>query len=265
MASRDSGTDIVKGWTADLAASFGFLTRLPVPGGLPSVPLSEAMRAFPLAGAVIGAFAGLVLAALAATGLPVFAAAGLTLAFLALLTGALHEDGLADTADGFGGGANRDSKLAIMRDSHIGTYGVLALLLGILIKAACLSALTNEPWLHTLALLAGSGAFSRAVIVWLMASTPPARSDGVAHAAGQPSDFTARGAVLMGGFLAFVLILVTDGLVPAIVVVGAGAVVTVAFRSLAMHEVGGHSGDICGALQFVSETAMIAAAAATLS
>jgi adenosylcobinamide-GDP ribazoletransferase len=265
MASRDSGTDIVKGWTVDLAASFGFLTRLPVPQGLPFVPLSEAMRAFPLAGAAIGAVAGLVLAALAATGLPAFAAAGLTLAFVALLTGALHEDGLADTADGFGGGADRDGKLAIMRDSHIGTYGVLALVLGIVIKAACLAALTSGPWLHALALLTGSGACSRAVIVWLMASTPPARSDGVAHAAGQPSDFTARGALLTGGVLAFVLILVTEGLVPAIVVVGAGAVATVAFRALAMRQVGGHSGDICGALQFVRETAMIAAAAATLS
>jgi adenosylcobinamide-GDP ribazoletransferase len=264
MASRNSGTDIVKGWTADLAASFGFLTRLPMPGGLPFVPLSEAMRAFPLAGAVIGAVAGLVLAALAALGLPALAAAGLMLAALALLTGALHEDGLADTADGFGGGADRDAKLALMRDSHIGTYGVLALVLGLLIKAASLAAFANGPWLSTVALLAASGALSRAVIVWLMASTPPARSDGVAHSAGQPSDFTARSALLTGGILAFVMIMVTLGFVPALVVVGAGAVAAGAFRSLAMRQIGGHSGDICGAIQFVTEAAMIAAAAATL-
>lgn len=254
----------MKGWTADLAASFGFLTRLPMPAGLPFVPLSEAMRAFPLAGAAIGAVAGLVLAVLASTGLPALAAAGLTLAALALLTGALHEDGLADTADGFGGGGDRDRKLAIMRDSHIGTYGVLALLLGLLIKAASLAAIADGPWLHAVALLAGSGAFSRALIVWLMASTPPARSDGVAHSAGQPSDFTARTALLTGGVLVLVLIMVTGGLVPALVVAGVGAAAAGAFRSLAMRQIGGHSGDICGAIQFVTETAMIAAAAATL-
>jgi len=255
---------MMKSWTADLGASFGFLTRLPMPAGLPFVPLSEAMRAFPLAGAAIGAVSGLALAALAALGLPALVAAGLMLAALALLTGALHEDGLADTADGFGGGEDRPAKLAIMRDSHIGTYGVLALVLGVLIKAASLATVATGPWLYTVALLAASGAFSRALIVWLMASTPPARSDGVAHAAGQPSDFTARSAILLGGILAFFLIIMTGGLVPALVVVGAGAAAAVAFRSLAMRQIGGHSGDICGALQFVTETLMIATAAATL-
>lgn len=256
----------MKGWTADLAASVGFLTRLPMPAELPFVPLSEAMRAFPLAGALIGALAGLGLAALAGLGLPPLAAAGLILAALALLTGALHEDGLADTADGLGGGKDRESKLAIMRDSHIGSYGVLALILGLLVKAACLAALTQEgSWVQLMALLAATGGFSRALIVWLMASTPPARSDGVAHGAGQPSDFTARNALLIGGGLALALILFTYGLVPALVVAGAGAGAAGAVRFLAMRQIGGHTGDICGAIQFASETAMIAAAAATLS
>src|SRR5262245_41012798 len=99
MASRNSGTDTVKGWSADILASVRFLTCLPLPAELPFVPLSEAMRACPLAGAFIGALAGVVLAILAGLGLPALAAAGLALAALACLTGALHEDGLADTAD----------------------------------------------------------------------------------------------------------------------------------------------------------------------
>lgn len=254
----------MKVWTADLAASLGFLTRLPMPADLPFVPLSEAMRAFPLAGALIGALTGVVVAILAGLGLPALAAAGLALAALACLTGALHEDGLADTADGFGGGKDREGKLAIMRDSHIGSYGVLALILGLLVKAACLAALAQDPWLHLMALLAATGAFSRALTVWLMASTPPARSDGVAHAAGQPSDFTARTALLIGGLLALLLLLFSYGLIPALVVGGVGVAAAGAMRHLAMRQVGGHTGDICGALQFVSETAMIAAAA-TLS
>lgn len=265
MASRDHGTDIVKGWTADLAASFGFLTRLPLPQGWPSASLSEAMRAFPFAGAVIGGLAGLVLVGLASAGLPDLAAAGLMLALLALLTGGLHEDGLADTADGFGGGRDRDRKLAIMRDSHIGTYGVMALVLGLLVKAAALAGVAQGPALSLIALLAATGAFSRALIVWLMASTPPARSDGVAHKVGQPSDFTARTALLAGGVIAGLLILVTQGLVPMLLILAAGALVAGIFRSLAMRQIGGHTGDICGALQFLVETAMIVTAAASLS
>src|SRR5262245_39999033 len=143
MNSRDSGSDMAKGWGADLGASFGFLTRLPMPVGLSSSPLSEAMRAFPLVGAVVGGAAGLLLTGLAATGLPGLAASGRTLAAVALLTGGLHEDGLADMADGFGGGSDRESRLAIMRDSRIGTFGVMALFLGLFVKAACLAGLAQ--------------------------------------------------------------------------------------------------------------------------
>ncbi len=254
----------MKSWTADVAASIGFLTRLPMPAGLPFVSLSEAMRAFPLAGGAIGALAGVILAVFALLGLPALAAAGLMLAGIALLTGGLHEDGLADMADGFGGGRDREAKLAIMRDSHVGTYGVIALVLGLLVKAALLGSLAQSPWLHLVALLAATGAFSRALIVWLMATTPQARNDGLAHGAGQPSDFTARTALLTGGILALVLILLAQGLVPALAAVAAGAIAAGAMRFLAMRQIGGHTGDICGALQFISETAMIAAVA-TLS
>jgi adenosylcobinamide-GDP ribazoletransferase len=222
------------------------------------------MRAFPIAGAVIGVASGLILAGLASTGLPGLVAAGLTLAAQALVTGGLHEDGLADTADGFGGGRDRDSKLAIMRDSHIGTYGVLALVLGLIVKAAALAAVAHGPAFAAIALLAASGAFSRALIVWLMASTPPARSDGLARGVGQPSDFTARIALLAGGLIALVLMLATRGLVPTLVILGAGGLVAGLFRALAMRQIGGHTGDTCGAIQVLVETAMIATASASL-
>lgn len=255
----------MKRWAVDLGACLSFLTRLPLPAGLPFVPLSDAMRAFPIAGALIGAAAGLLLAAFAALGLPGLVAAGLTLAALAVLTGALHEDGLADTADGFGGGRDLARKLAIMRDSHIGTYGVLALVLGLLVKAASLAALAQGPAFETVALLAAAGALSRATIVWFMASTPPARRDGVAYTAGQPSDFTARSAVVSGGVIALILLVASQGLVPALLIIGAGVLVGALFRLLSLRQIGGHSGDTCGALQFLTETAMIVTAVASLS
>jgi adenosylcobinamide-GDP ribazoletransferase len=152
-----------------------------------------------------------------------------------------------------------------MRDSNIGAYGVMALVLGLLIKAACLGALVHGPATAVIALLAASGAFSRALIVWLMASTPPARSDGLAHSVGQPSDFTARNALLVGGIVAVLLLLMTRGLIPALVITAIGALAAGLIRFLAMRQIGGHTGDICGALQFMVEIAMIATAAASFS
>src|SRR5918994_1725534 len=79
-------------------------------------------------------------------GLPPFVAATIAIGFLALATGGLHEDGLADTADGFGGGRTRDEKLAIMRDSRIGTYGVLALVFSVLIRAMALASIFSPDY-----------------------------------------------------------------------------------------------------------------------
>ena len=112
------------------------LTRLPVvPGERDPVPAEGAVAAaswaFPAVGAGIGMIAAVVLFGTSAFGLGVTSSALLALVAAGLVTGALHEDGLADTADGFGGGRSRDEKLAIMRDSHSGAYGVLALILSI--------------------------------------------------------------------------------------------------------------------------------------
>jgi adenosylcobinamide-GDP ribazoletransferase len=82
---------------------------------------------------------------------------------------------------------------------------------------------------------------------------------------GQPSDFTAWNALLAGGIIMVLLLLPTVGLVPVLVIMGAGALAAWLIRFLAMRQLGGHTGDICGALQFVVETAMIAAAVASLS
>jgi adenosylcobinamide-GDP ribazoletransferase len=100
-------------------------------------------------------------------------------------------------------------------------------------------------------------------MVWLMASTPPARSDGLAQRVGQPSDFTARNALLAAGVVTILLLLTIWGLVPALIIMGIGALMAALLRFLAMRQVGGHTGDICGALQFSVETAMIAAATAS--
>ena len=133
--------NFISDWREDLLAATAFLTRMPVPPGHWPPNLARAYRAFPLVGAGIGAAIGALYLLLLRSGLPAIAAAALALGAGALLTGALQEDGLADIADGFGGGGDRVAKLEVMRDSRIGTYGVLT---GFVAKAGALSALPGN-------------------------------------------------------------------------------------------------------------------------
>src|SRR5208282_733244 len=107
-----------------------------------------------------------------------------------------HEDGLADTADGFGGGKTREQKLDIMRDSRIGTYGVCALALSILLRASALASLA-DPALVAWALIAAHAA-ARAAMPLLMFSVPPARSDGLSFDVGRPDGARAAVAAAVG-------------------------------------------------------------------
>ena len=151
---------------AEMLAALRFLTRLPIPFArtVDPVPLSQAMRSFPLAGAAIGAANGLVLEAVGHLHIPTLMATGLALGFGLFITGALHEDGLADTADGLFGGHTRERRLEIMRDSRIGSYGACALGLAFLIKAGAYQALLDLPFWQVIGILAGVGAFSRTMV-----------------------------------------------------------------------------------------------------
>src|SRR5882724_12552182 len=145
-------TSITKNLLDDLRVAVAFLTRIPLPhpdGAMPR-DLARAQRMFPLVGAAIGAAVGLFYLATLAIGVPALAAAALALGAGALLTGALHEDGLADVADGFGGGRDKAAKLEIMRDSRLGTYGALILLVAFAAKLAALAALPRSAVLPAL-------------------------------------------------------------------------------------------------------------------
>ena len=128
-------------WLDDFRTAVAFLTRLPMPHPDGAMPPNfvRAHRMFPVVGALIGAAVGLLCLGLRYAGVPDLAAAALALGGSAMITGALHEDGLADVADGFGGGRNLESKLEIMRDSRLGTYGALILLVSFAAK------LTSSP------------------------------------------------------------------------------------------------------------------------
>lgn len=243
-------------WLFDLRVAVTFLTRLPLPA-VPSLPangLARAMRAFPLAGAAVGVSAGAVFWA-ASQGLTPALAGLLAVAAAVWLTGGLHEDGLADTADGFGGGREPMRRLEIMRDSRIGSFGVLAVVLAVAVRGAALAALA--PLAGLLALVA-AGALSRAVMPVMMRLLPPARSDGLGHGAGKPASATAATAMLLAAAIAFACL----PWLAAAAAVAATMAVAFALGRLAEQRIGGFTGDVLGALQQVTEIAVLLLAVA---
>lgn len=147
--------ELFKEIIADLRMAASFVTILPVASSKSAADgaIARSTWALPVAGLMVGLAGALVYKVSSRFGLTPNLAALLTLAATALITGALHEDGLADTADGLGGGRTRERKLEIMRDSRIGTYGVCALILSFGLRWSALAAIAN-PWAVALALCA---------------------------------------------------------------------------------------------------------------
>jgi adenosylcobinamide-GDP ribazoletransferase len=237
---------------AELKASLLFLTRLSYGWGKPVGGRSIALAAwaFPIAGIIVGLIGALVYLLASRAGLPAWPAAALAVAATMAATGALHEDGLADTVDGFGGGTTRERKLDIMRDSRTGAYGVCALALSILLRVSALASL-SAPGPVALALIAAHGA-ARAAIPVFMFLVPPARSDGLSATAGQPSRDGAAAAGL--GLLIMVFCL---GLVAGLVALIAVAIVVALLGWLSLMEIDGQTGDVLGAVEQVSEIVIL--------
>jgi adenosylcobinamide-GDP ribazoletransferase len=241
---------------ADIVACIRFYTRIPLPASAPSSQhFATAQWAAPITGLLVGLTGSVVLWAALWAGLAATAAAVVSLAATMLITGALHEDGTADVADGFGGGATRERKLEIMKDSRIGAYGVCALVLTILARWSALTALAAMGgWAIFIALISAHAA-ARALMPAFMMLVAPARADGLSAGVGrieQPAVFTALGigavALLFGG-IGFAI---------------ATAAVLVlwfyALKRLCERQIGGQTGDVLGALEQGGEIIVMFAA-----
>lgn len=245
------GMELVKTLGADIRAALMLLTRLPM-GPWPIDPARGAQSAWawPMAGAILGAGAMATGLGALSLGLPAGFAAALVVAVAVMGSGALHEDGLADSADGLWGGQDRDRRLAIMKDSRIGSYGVLALGLTLIAKISLIAPLLTQSPLGVIA----AAILSRAMMAPVMAALRPARADGLAQSFGQmPPRIAGLGMVLALG-----LAMVMAGwvaLTAALAALGA----TLAVAGLARAKIGGQTGDILGAVQIMAELAALAA------
>ena len=234
--------------TQEAQLALMFLTRLPAGNlGLNIPKLAYAVWFFPITGIPIGLFVGLTYIGTSYLGVLPILASILALSIGLFITGALHEDGLADCADGFGGGRSKQTKLEIMRDSRIGSFGVLAL---IFLMSTRIVSLSNLP-AHQEILLAiiTLAMTSRLVMVFYLTLLSPARDEGLGKDAGKPTITS--------------LLVATVICIPAISLCGLYmiycltlmAIIAGLFGWLVKSQIGGQTGDICGAAQLISETA----------
>lgn len=244
------GSAFAREWVL-LRLACQMLTRFPAARGIDYAPALDAaaVRYYPVVGILVGLASGAVFAAAFGSFGPLLAAV-LAIATSVLFTGAMHEDGLADTADGIGGGGSAERALEIMRDSRIGVYGVLALVLVVAAKALALASLS--PWMGLTVLVTAHG-LSRWSVVIVIATARYVRPSGtaspVAGTVSPASQLIAGGTVvaclLFAGYATSPQ--ATAGLLAGL------ACGHAAIRAAFQTKLKGYTGDCLGATQQVSE------------
>ncbi|MDU8927498.1 adenosylcobinamide-GDP ribazoletransferase [Alisedimentitalea sp. MJ-SS2] len=240
----------------DIPVALSLLTRLPI--RLEPEAYGRGARttwAWPLVGAVVAMLAAILAKIVLTLGLPAPIAALLALSLMVIVTGAMHEDGLADVADGFWGGPDRARRLEIMKDSRIGAYGVIALILSLGLRGLALVSLGAAliPGLFVSALL------SRAAMAHVMQALPNARDTGLSHSTGRPGTAAVALAAGISGFLALLI----SGWAGVWAIL-ATLVAMLACAAIARAKIGGQTGDVLGATQQITEIAVLLALLATM-
>ncbi|MFN4115306.1 MAG: adenosylcobinamide-GDP ribazoletransferase [Inhella sp.] len=231
-----------------------FLTRLPVK--LPRWQddwLNRCARYFSLVGALVGVCSGVVLWGAAQLWSP-WVAALLALMSSALLTGAFHEDGLADSFDALGGAVSRDRALSIMKDSRIGSYGALALILVTLLRAALLAELVAIDALQALLACVLVHGLARTVAVGVMVSLPYAGNAEHAKAKPLAQSVDAR-QLFVACLFCLPLLALRPAQAPALLLVAAATVWLM--RAWLHRRLGGYTGDTLGATEQLAEAALL--------
>ncbi|MGN7957437.1 adenosylcobinamide-GDP ribazoletransferase [Agrobacterium tumefaciens] len=246
----------------DVMHSLAFLSRLPVPSRFfddaDGVSMRRTARAFPAAGLLIALPAAFLVVVFAAFDASPQLTGWLVIGLTALVTGALHEDGLADMADGFGSGKDKARMLEIMKDSRIGSYGAITMILSFALRATALAALIETlPAKTAAAALIAVLVMSRSLMVWHWQSLPAAKTSGIAAGAGQPGT-SERNIALVIGLLLFILFtLHALPLLSIALVLAAAFLAAMLFGRLCDRKIGGHTGDTIGACQQITEIVIL--------
>jgi len=236
---------------ADLVSAFGLLTRLPLPGAAAASSMGASVWAWPLVGLVIGAIGAAGYALAWRAGLSPLLGGLLAVIAMVVATGGFHEDGLADTADGIGGGSTPEKRLLIMKDSRIGSFGALALVASVGLRVGAVAQLA-EPGLVAAALIVAS-VLGRAAMPGVVLLSSPARPGGLGAALGA----LPRGRVTIGCGIAVLLCLVLARPHAALEAMLATLVAAAAMAWLGARSLGGYTGDTLGATEQLAECVVL--------
>lgn len=239
-----------------------FLTRIPVKSfdDFEPVWLDRTAKYFPLVGALVGVIGGAVIVATTIF-IPQPLPALLGLCAAIAVTGAFHEDGLADTADGFGGGQTREQRLEIMKDSRIGTYGTIALLAMLATKATALMQIGPIQMVFTFIAAHAAARLTGVIAIRVMHYAGDAEAAKVKPLARSISNGELAVAIFFG-LAPGVLLLSPATLTIALVT---AAIACLLLARMSQRLIGGYTGDVLGAIEQVFETAFIVAAAAVIA
>ncbi len=248
--------ETLKGLIADLRIGISLCTRFPIgtSASLNDGEVARASWAFPVAGILVGLAGALAYWVAIRLNVAPIPAAALALAATMALTGAMHEDGLADSFDGLGGNT-REKKLEIMRDSRIGTFGTLALVVTLLLRWSTLADIA-EPRYVAIALVCAN-ASARAGMTAFMHLVPPARADGLSSGAGRPPGQCVAAALAIGIFC----LLFGFGAKGAMIALLLLAVAGIITARIAIRQIGGQTGDVLGTFEQVGEAIVLLIAA----
>lgn len=244
------------------AAAIQFLTRVLVPGMPPmsadryEIALRRGVICFPLVGGFIGIFTAVIFLGLG-WGLSAWVAALIAIGCEALLTGAFHEDAFADTCDALGGGWTQDQALEIMKDSRLGTYGTLALVIGVGIRVACFAELAGHGWPWAIASIIAASTFGRVAIIGMMLTTKPIadRKSQARDISGTQSWQTFVIALAMALPLWFSWFCLSP--MKAVLTVLAVIVLLAWYRQCILSRVGGTTGDLLGCSAYLTQLAIL--------
>lgn len=256
MPDSDRANPDARTGLSDFTQALGFLTRIPIAARDEAAATRPDFRGsawtFPVVGVVVGVGSGIIYALATGLGLSSLLAAALAVTAGVMLTGAIHEDGLSDTVDGFGGGKTATAKLEIMRDHHIGAYGAIALVLSLLLRVAAITDVSPRGAWAVFGLLIAAEAISRAAIVRMWHDLPAARLDGLSKDTGSPDGRATMTALAAAAIIVAVTAIPAAGFWAALIAAAGTAAAAFVFIAICRNQIGGQTGDTLGAVQQVT-------------
>lgn len=248
MSKIDKSTFNVK----NIVRAISLITRIPIKSDFVSHtnPKTDISWAYPIVGIILAIPISILGYILLTLGFDSGVISGVLIITLVFLTGAMHEDGLADTADGFWGGWTKDARLEIMKDSRIGTYGVLALVFSILLRWYCLKLIIDQNLLFVAVTV--SIILSRSLMSCYMWVTPNAKEKGLSFNTGRPNDISAIVAFTLGAAVTLLMVGFTG-----IFLLVLGSLLVWLSKIISLHKIDGQTGDTIGAVQQICELVIL--------